>query len=201
MHRPVVSVFKGSAGAVSYFNGGSRGHGDAPRQCLQGRALWLRPAQDQTRARLEPRQGRRTVPPPPEHDSVRKHYYLYSINEVVAIACKTQLSTVIDCDIHVPACARSRVPTYTPVVVFVPGECDGKKQNYLPPSAATAGQLLTSLKAKLLDVSKVLQNQTKSMTCSWRDCEIFILFLPRLDPWLYTKIAPSLRKEMCCVCQ
>lgn len=52
LRRLVVSVFKGRAGAVSYFNRGSQGHGDVPCRCLQGRALWLRPAQDQ------PGQGR-----------------------------------------------------------------------------------------------------------------------------------------------
>lgn len=62
----------------------------------------------------------------------------------MAIACKTQLSTIIDCNIHVPAGVHSPVPRYTPVVVFVAMECEGNPQNYVPSFSGPVADLTKS---------------------------------------------------------
>lgn len=155
-----LQVFRERAGAVGYFNRGSWGHGDILPWCLQGRALWLL---------LVLGWGQ---------DCTFAYHCLCCIKELVSIVYKTQWAPLLIATSHPYLCTplpRAHIHPCSGICIY---GVWGNPWNYL----YMVGQLLTSLKAKSLDISKVLQSQIKSRTSSWRYWENFILFLPCLDP-------------------
>lgn len=164
------SVFRERAGTVDYFNRGSWGHGDILHWCLQGRGLWLLLLLDwgQDSTSLSTMQLCEDA-----------YHYLCCIKDLVAIAYKTQWAPLLIATSHpYLSMPLPRTHIHPCSGIFCTYGVWGKPWNYL----YMMGQLLTSLKAKSLHISKVLQNQIKSRTSSWRYWEKFILFLPCLDP-------------------